>query len=164
MNPMTVNHDTKLIPLNQGKVTIVDAADYDFLMQWKWYCSTLGYAVRMMEKAKPRKIVWMHRVIMQTPKGMETDHINTDRLDNRRSNLRVCTLAENQRNKKKKQGLSSRYKGVSWIKRDCVWRAQIEKNNNNKHIGNFSTEIEAALAYDNAAKEHFGEFANINFL
>jgi hypothetical protein len=105
----------------------------------------------------------MHRLIMNTPKGMDTDHINGDSLDNRRCNLRICTHAQNQRNLKKILG-NNKYKGVSLFKKTQKWRARIQINRMGLHLGYFDTEEEAAKAYNEAAEKHFGEFSRINII
>ena len=95
--------------------------------------------------------------------GTHVDHINGDRLDNRRFNLRLCTNQQNQMNKTKRVGSSSRFKGVYFQKTSRKWVAAIQKDRKLKHIGLFSDELDAARAYDAAAKEAFGEFAWLNF-
>lgn len=112
----------------------------------------------------------MHRAIIDAPNGMVVDHINGDSLDNRRSNLRLATSQENNRNAKKAAGkmrvMSSQYKGLSRVKdglRSKKWRAMLAIDRKRIHLGHFNTEEEAARAYDAAAKEHFGEFARLNF-
>lgn len=94
--------------------------------------------------------------------GMTVDHRNHNTLDNRRSNLRVCTNSQNCANKKKASGKSSGYKGVTWFKRDNCWKAQIKVNYRNIHLGYFDKEADAAAAYNKSAIRIFGEFALIN--
>jgi hypothetical protein len=95
---------------------------------------------------------------------MEVDHVNGDGLDNRRSNLRVCTHAENARNQSSRTRMStSRFRGVVWAKDRRKWRAMIGDNGRTVHLGNFTDEIEAAQAYDRAAREMYGAFARLNF-
>ena len=105
----------------------------------------------------------LHRLLMDPPKGMVIDHINHNGLDNRRENLRICTRAENSRNRGKQKNNTSGYKGVCWYKRDKKWRAQIKKDSKKIHIGYFDIIEDAARAYDAKAKELFGEFAHLNF-
>ncbi len=156
------------VPLSQGLFALVDGEDYKWLMQWKWYtCKEQSgnyYARRTTRKYKRRQSILMHRQVLNTPKGMETDHRNHCGLDNRKQNVRVCTKSQNnQNNRKAKAKKSSRYKGVSWSKRRRKWRAVIQLDKKQFEIGSFNNEIEAAKAYDAKAKELFGEFANLNF-
>jgi hypothetical protein len=101
----------------------------------------------------------MHRVILNTPDGMKTDHINNDKLDNRRCNLRVCTDAQNMRNRGKQANNTSGYKGVFWSIPAGRWRAQIRLNRKSIHLGLFYSKEEAYEKYKKAEKEYFGEFA-----
>ena len=95
----------------------------------------------------------LHRLIMNTPKGMQTDHINGDTLDNRKQNLRICTAAENQRNRGPTKNNKSGFKGVRWHIRDKKWCAAIRHEGINIHIGYFKDKEEAASAYDKKAIE-----------
>ena len=109
----------------------------------------------------------LHALIMNTPKGMFTDHINGDPLDNRRSNLRICTVSENNRNAPNHRDGTSGYKGVCYIK-DCPsrikrWRAVVNYNKKAFYLGIFATAEEAARAYDAKALELHGEYAYLNF-
>ena len=153
----------KEIPLTQGKVAIVDDEDYERLKGYSWqYNRKRGYAQRIAEKNGKRAAVYLHREIMQPPPGMQVDHINGDKLDNRRNNLRIVTNQQNQYNSKSRKGIS-KYKGVSWHKTAGKWRAYIGVDGKFKHLGLFTDEKEAALAYDRAARELFGEYAKTNF-
>ena len=150
------------IPLTQGKFALVDDGDYDWLNQWMWYYSKNGYAAR-----KNGKIVYMHNAIMNTPPGFHTDHKETGKqdygLDNRRSNLRICTVSQNLANRGPQKNNTSGYKGVEWYKSRSNWRAKIKSAGKFVHIGYFKTAEEAAKAYDVVAKRLFGEFAFLNF-
>lgn len=154
---MSETQDCLSIHLTQQRSTIVDRVDFTYLMQWKWYFHN-GYAVRQAGGRKNKKMILMHRVIMQTPRTMITDHINGDKLDNRRCNLRLCTRKQNQQNQKIVRGGTSKFKGVRWSKRENKWIAKIEQ----KHLGCFLLETDAALAYNAAAIKYFGEFARLN--
>ena len=151
----------KEIPLTQGKVAIVDDEDFEYLNQWKWFYAE-GYALRRVAGLRGKQ-VRMHREILRTPLGLETDHINGNGLDNRKINLRICSNKQNQGNRKIGQNNTTGCKGI-WYdpKRKKHWRAAIKTNMHTKTIGYFSTAEEAAIAYDNMAKEFFGEFARTN--
>ena len=151
----------KAIPLNKDAVTIVDEADYEWLSKWKWRIVEKGYAQRSVAKHEGLTLsaLFMHRVILNTPKGLFSDHINGNKLDNRRSNLRICTHHQNNLNR---PNVTGKYKGVYWCKRQQRWMAQIMKNQANIYVGSFHTPEEAALAYNEAAKEYHGEFARLN--
>lgn len=155
----------KRIPLTQGQFALVDDEDYDFLMKWKWYAlkgKNTFYAVRDIQIDKKKKTIWLHRVIMNIPEGMFTDHKDHDGCNNQRYNLRNCTKSQNNRNRKKVEGCSSKFKGSCWNKRAKSWFAYIKVGPKLKSLGYFKNEIEAALAYNIAAKELFKEFAELN--
>lgn len=151
----------KEIQLTRDKSAIVDDEDYEFLMQWKWQDNGHGYAVRTCRKNGKRKI-WMHRILNKTPDGMHTDHINGDKLDNRKQNLRTVNRAQNGMNRLSYSGSSSKYKGVSWHKRNNSWSASIRVNKKLLHLGYFSCEEDAALAYNFSAIQYFGYFSRLN--
>lgn len=148
----------KEIPLTRGKVAIVDDEDYEYLSQWKWYCENSGYARRTFNSVS----VLMHVLLMNYPEKGQIDHINGNKLDNRRSNLRICSHQENNRNKSKAKGKTSKYKGVWFDKSRNRWQAYIDHEYKRYHLGRFKTEIEAAKAYNKKAKELFGQFAKLN--
>jgi len=153
------------IPLTQGKVAIVDPEDYEWLNQWKWYAHAHGkrwYAERInWNKGKPF-FIRMHRVIMNTPVGMETDHIDMDGLNNQRSNLRVCTRLDNIHNQKARK-LSDRHPFKGVYQKGGKWVVRIRVNRKEILVGSFKDKVEAAHAYDNAARKYHGEFARTNF-
>lgn len=157
----------KKIPLTQGKYALVDDTDYELLKQHTWFVHKglySHYAVRNEKDDIGKfRFVWMHREIMQTPDGFLTDHIDGNGLNNQRTNLRVCTAQQNQHNRAPHKNCSSKYKGVSWKNSGKKWVVRIHHNYQSKHVGVFADEIEAARAYDKAAKEAFGEFARLNF-
>jgi hypothetical protein len=156
--PAVPASDLKRIPLGDGLYAYVDAADYEWLSRDNWRLHN-GYAARW----RKNKRIYMHREIMRPPPGKIVDHMNHNKLDNSRPNLRVCTPAENQRNQRKQHGVASIYKGVSYSKTCGKWAATIGLNRKYTHLGYYDTEIEAARAYDRAAVELFGEFASLNF-
>jgi hypothetical protein len=157
------------IPLTQGKLALVDPEDYDELSKYKWYAvqSPRGfYAARSVGTNRHgigQKTVRMHQVILKSPEGKFIDHINHNGLDNRKSNLRFCTIQQNVWNMRKQLGnCTSKYKGVTWRKDIGKWQARIVCNRKVISIGFFDDEKAAAMAYDKKAKELFGEFAAPN--
>jgi hypothetical protein len=107
----------------------------------------------------------MHRFILgATDRKVKVDHKDRDGLNNQRYNLRPSTNGQNNMNSSKRSdGNSSKYKGVCWHKRYGKFQAGIKLNGRSKYLGMFTDELQAALAYDAAAREHFGEFALCNF-
>ena len=154
----TPRGQVRQIPLGDGFYAYVDAADFGWLNQWTWHLRG-GYAVRL-EKGR---LIFMHREIMRPPKGMIVDHKNRNKLDDTRDNLRVCTRQENMRNRGKRRGTSSRFKGVCYSKKHDKYFASVYDKREQLFLGLFTDEIEAARAYDSKAVELFGEFARLNF-
>ena len=154
------------ISMGEGKYALVDQKDYYRLNYYNWTTKGSGercYAVRLECDSKRMRFVSMHRAIMGRPKGLQVDHRNRKRLDNRRENLRTATNSQNQYNKNKtKSKTSSIYKGVTYIKSTGKWRAQIMVSRKNIALGEYDEEIEAAKAYDEGAKKYHGEFARLN--
>lgn len=149
----------KLIPLTDGtSFTIVDEADYNWLMQWRWWPQSDGYAYRHSYAPndagymKYSGVVLMHRIIMDTPKGMDTDHINRNPLDNRRCNLRITDRTQNNFNSGVHVNNTSGHRGVSWNKRTKSWRAYIGGSKGRVELGRFKN-IEDAIAARLAAEE-----------
>jgi hypothetical protein len=156
----------KRIPLTRGQFALVDDADFDSLNQWKWFatwdpCTHQFRAVRAKWSNGRSHHFSMHRQIMRFPEGRHIDHINSKTLDNRRSNLRICTPTENRRNQRRSSKNSSGFKGAD--RHQGKWRARITVNYSSRHLGCFSSPVDAALVYDKAALEFFGQFARINF-
>lgn len=154
------------ITLTKGFVTIVDEEDYEYLNQWKWHYTKVrndGYAVRWVRISPTKlKIVRMHRLIMNPPDEMYIDHINGDRLDNRKCNLRVCTNIQNSWNRKINKG--RKYKGICFEKRRGKWKVYIDVNKKRISLGYFDSEEDAARIYNKAAEKYFGEFARLNVI
>ena len=118
---------SKEIPLTQGKVAIVDDADFDWLNQWKWHYAAAGYAARAAGGRKNRHILYMHRLITDAPAEAHVDHRDHDGLNNRRNNLRIATPSQNRYNTRLSRG-SSKYKGVRYSTRGKMWVAVIHAN------------------------------------
>lgn len=129
------------IPLTQNKVAIIDDEDYEYINQWKWDAHKSGRSWYAERQGSTK----MHRIINNTPKGYDTDHINGDGLDNRRCNLRTVTRRQNTQNRHTPK--SSKYPGVHWIKRDKRWQSRIRVGKDRISLGYFRTEIVAYYAY-----------------
>lgn len=155
----------KEIPLTQDMVALVDDEDYEGLAKWKWCYrkrehNHIGYALRNARKQDGKQAtIYMHRIILNLPRGCETDHINGNGLDNRKENLRVATITQNRWNRGKSHNNTSGFKGVDWCKRDKKWRAKIEVNKKSVFLGLFKDKLEAVKVYNAAAIKYHGEFA-----
>jgi len=150
----------KEIQLTQGKVANIDNEDYEYFNKWKWSYGSNGYARREVAG----KYVYMHSLIAKTPKGMLTDHINGDKLDNRKSNLRICTASQNQQNKGNPVNNTSGAKGVDWDNKNKRWRARIRVQGKYIYLGLHKLINSAIVAYNDAAKKYHGDFAKLNEL
>jgi hypothetical protein len=145
----------KEIPLTQGKFAIVDGDDFDELNKHKWYYFC-GYAARKYN----HKVIMMHRIINNTPKEMSTDHIDRNKLNNTKANLRSCNVNQNNRNIDRRKNNTSGYVGVN--KHGSGWRAYIKINNKQINLGTYIDIVDAAKAYNKKALELFGEFSVLN--
>lgn len=152
----------KIIQLSAGYNTMVSDEDFDWLSRHKWSAEKMRggkvYAVRV-DKGKRIK---MHRFILDAPSGIEVDHKNGNSLDNQRDNLRLATHHQNSMNVPKKNRGRSRFKGVSWRADRKTWVAHINFKQKQIYLGSFHNEITAAAAYNEAAKEWYGEWAYLN--
>lgn len=150
------------IPLTRGRVTVIDHEDYKKIKRYKWHYKDTGYAVSYSKgSAAERKQVRMHRLITKCPTRKEVDHIDGNKLNNCKENLRVCTRSQNMMNKGKPKKGSSRFKGVSWHEKSGKWRARIKMNGLEMYLGIFESENEAFRVYREACLFHHKAFANI---
>lgn len=142
---------------NSNLVALIDKADFDYINKFNWSLSSKGYVVTIVKNKYTR----MHRLILKAPSKLEVDHIDGNKLNNSRTNLRLATHSQNAMNRKKINSRSG-YKGVykNWNR----WRAVIKLNQQYIYLGNFTNVIEAAKAYNIAAQKYFGEFANLNLI
>jgi hypothetical protein len=157
------------IHIKKFRFAIVDPADYDQLCRFKWRLNRSNrtfYAFCTVSRGpllKPR-VIWMHRQVANPPDDLLVDHINHNGLDNRRSNLRFATDSTNQQNARKSiTKTTSRFKGVDFVKATGLWRARISVAGKRIFLGSFTSELDAALTYDEAARKFFGEYACLNF-
>lgn len=160
----------KTIRLTKGFVALVDDEDFVNITKYKWrvcgernnnphaICSTI------QNKNTKQKTFYMHRLIMKAERAQIVDHENRNGLDNQKHNLRFATHSQNMANRKSHKNSSSKYKGVSFHKRDNVFCSQIQHEKKVIHLGNFKNEIEAAIAYNDAATKYHGKFAILNII
>lgn len=152
---------SKEIQLSKGQVALVDDEDFEWLSKYAWWAHwhrpSKQYKARTTIKGKNH---FMHRMVLNAPKGRQVDHRNGNQLDNRRENLRLCTHGQNQANRRpyNKTG----YKGVC-VTRCGTFTAYLMSNKKHNYLGAFSTPEDAARAYDAAAKKLHGDFAYLNF-
>ena len=158
----------KSIPLTKGVTAIVDDEDYEKLVKYSWCYHGDGYAARGYNRNGKVIIVKMHHAVIGKPAaGYVVDHINGNRLDNRKCNLRFVTVQQNCFNSKKKKSPvgaanPSPYKGVTWRNDRSKWRSCITVGWQRLYLGLFETAQEAALAYNVAALKYHGEYAKLN--
>ena len=148
------------IQLINGGSALVDDIDFNELNKFKWHL-TAGYASRTARSNGKGFTVLMHRVIVKPGHGQRIDHISGNKLDNRRSNLRLATNQQNLCNRGKTQKNTSGFKGVFWSYPCAKWRAQIAVNGHPKHLGVFDNKEAAYFAYRRAAKKYHGQFAHL---
>lgn len=155
----------RTIPLTQGKIALVDDSDYEWLNQRKWYAARDRYTFYVLRGARHKcTSEQMHRLILGLQPGdkRQCDHIDGNGLNNVRSNLRVCTVTQNQRSSRKLRGGTSKYKGVFWNYANSKWLSAIRTNKERIYLGSFDSEIDAARAYDIAALKYHGDFSVTN--
>ena len=157
----------KKLILSNGLQSLVDDIDYEWAKLFSWRESPYGYVTRdSIKKEKTSgssSVIFIHRQITNAPKGVLVDHRNLNPLDNRRNNLRLCNKSQNAQNGKSHRDSTSSFRGVSWSSGKSLWRSVIFYGKRQIYLGLFDTQEDAALAYDHAALDLFGEFARPNF-
>ncbi len=148
-----------------GHAVLVDENDLALVDRWNWYAEITAsgnvYARAMIRVEGKRTGIRMHRVLL--PNARLVDHRDGDGLNNTRKNLRPANHSQNLKNSKKRHGMTSRYKGVSWSQESEAWTTRATVNGKPKYLGNFSSEVDAAKAVDAVMKREYGEFARLNF-
>lgn len=165
------------LEIREGQRALIDVTDWERELRYssrlgheavfrpsglRWHITRTGY-VAWSKFLQPRFDVYLHRLVIEAPAERFVDHINGNRLDCRRANLRLCTFQENTRNRRGNTGARSLFKGVFWENDRAKWSARITIDGRSKKLGRFCDEVEAAKAYDAAARLHYGEFARPNF-
>lgn len=157
---ITYQDGIALVHLTRGRTAMIDPEDASRVEKFNWSFDRLGYAAGWVDG----RIQRLHRFILHAPKGLVVDHVNHDKLDNRKANLRLATRRENGANRARLQSNNvSGYAGVSWNKAVGKWQAFIYINSKSHHLGLFHCPIEAAVCRDVAAVELYGRFATLNF-
>jgi hypothetical protein len=148
-----------------GLFAKIDDEDFPIVSKYKWYLSTCGYAITNYWKGRKNHFhLMLHHLVFGKKKGLTIDHINRDKLDNRKENLRVATFSLNRINNSARADSKSGIKGVCWKKREKKWVAQININGKRKWLGNFINKEDAANTYDKVAKQIYKNFAYLNNL
>ena len=161
-NATRITDATCRIELNGGLFAIIDSRDFREVSKYRWYAMQWNGRITGVIAGSIVGNVLLHRVVMQPEAGFDVDHRNGNPLDNRRCNLRLATRSQNCQNRQKRFGtVGSQYKGV--FRSGRRWRAFIRVKGVRSHLGQFDSEMEAAIAYDDAARRFFGEFARPNF-
>jgi hypothetical protein len=152
------------VPLTQGRYAAIDAPDYDLVNRYLW-CAQKGYnTFYATTNIRRSDGGWTHLRLHTLLAGYnQTDHTDGNGLNNTRDNMRDASHSQNGANTPKRAGTTSRFKGVSWHKNSGKWIAVIQIDGKSKYLGLYTDEIEAALAYDRAARQIFGEFGRYNF-
>lgn len=146
--------------LPSGKRFQIDPGDYPQVAKYRWVTNAAGYFVASLGSRSNH--IFLHRLIMNPPDGTFVDHVDGDKANCRRRNMRLCSRTENNRNVGLQQNNQCGYKGVYWASDRRKWRAEITVGRKHIHIGSFDSPIEAAQAYDQAAIAYFGEYAKTN--
>ena len=166
LREITIDGCIAYVSLSRGMTSVIDLADIDKVAAWNWYATKskiggLTYAARNQMNNGKLAIVLMHRIIAETPDGMETDHIDGDGLNNRNKNLRHASKSQNMHNSKKPHNNTSGFKGVHWHNGKRKWQANIKVNNKRQYLGQFDDIGLAVMAYSMASKKLHLDFSRL---
>jgi len=164
---------TAMIYIGKGKWAVIDREDYDTVRDFNWHLGTKGYAQTSFYDAEKynketngTRTARLHRLILGVVGGVKVDHVDRNKLNNRRRNLRPCSNAENLRNrgacKVRKSEITSTHKGIYFERKKRLWRVKIVVDGRRIHGGRFKSETDAARKYNELAIIHHGEFACLN--
>lgn len=153
--------DTATIAMPSGHEALIDLEDVDSVSTYRWHAIPLRDTTYSATSIAGKRI-YLHRLVMKAPKGMEVHHINHNGLDNRKSNLVIVTHQQNLFHQKLSRKNTSGYRGVCKVRRDGYWKAQIKHNQLVFHLGTFQTKEEAAAAWNRKALELFGDTIEFN--
>jgi len=149
------------ISLGDGLFTVIDTSDYDKVSKYTWSANKNNYATTTIDGST----TLLHRLLIKPPVNMVVDHIDGDRLDNRKTNLRVCTQSENLRNQLKHcRSGTSKYKGVTYNREKGKWLARIRVRNIKYGLGSYYNELDAALAYNIGSVLLSPKFGRLNVI
>ncbi|APM39938.1 HNH endonuclease [Clostridium kluyveri] len=143
----------------KGEAFLFDSSDYSLLKKYNWSISKRGYVVTKIK----RKETPMHKILLGDTKGYDVDHISGNKLNNCRSNLRICTHQQNMFNQRIRRNNTSGFIGVSLMKKINQYEAYVHFSGKKYHMGLYSNAVDAAIARDKGAIKLFGEYANLNF-
>lgn len=148
------------LQINQNQFVLLDDDDFEKFSKWSWQVNNSGYVRRTLKRRMfklPQTTIYLHRVMMEPPKGMVVDHINGDKLDNRRQNLRVVTQQQNQWNRHKtNRNNKSGYTGVTWAKYNKNWLARIKVNGKQMCLGSHYNIEDAVKARQEVERRYYG--------
>jgi hypothetical protein len=165
MRQTRVDGDTAFVPLTRGFEALIDAADAPLISRWSWHVilsRKTQYAVLTLRDKGERIAFSMHRLLISAPRGVYVDHINGNGLDNRRSNLRLCSNVQNSYNAGLRKDNTSGFKGVAFHKTSGKWQAFIKVDGRRLCLGTFIDKDDARQAYQQASSNFHGEFGRVS--